>query len=135
MKNSHLRHISGRRAMLLGLSFALTLSVACGSDENKDEFDTVDVVENTDIDEVPKVELPEGVAVPIDLVEHLADAPAPVAGSMKVYQLEEGDAVPTSEVAEARAGDWVLENDRVKLFVERAKRAMSPCPYLSLIHI
>lgn len=118
--------------MLLGLIVAISLSVACGSDDKDDDFDTVDVVDNSDVDDVdeaPGVELPEGVAVPIDLVEHLADAPDAAAGSMKVFQLQEGDAVPTSEVAEARAGDWVLENDRVKIYVEGVKRAMSPCPY------
>src|SRR5690554_5039704 len=129
MEISYLRQVCGRRAMLIGLIFAISLSVACGSDDKNDDFDTVDVTDNSDVDEVPEVVLPEGVAVPIDLVEHLADAPAAAAGSMKVFQLKEGDALPTSEVAEARAGDWVLENDRVKLYVEGVKREMSPCTY------
>lgn len=116
--------------MLLGLIFSMSLSVACGSDE-EEKFDPIDVVDagEGDTGEVTKVELPDGVAVPIDLSEFLEGAPTGEAGTLGVYELKEGDDRPTNEIAESRPGDWVLENDRVKLFVEGAKRAMSPCPY------
>ncbi len=71
--------------------------------------------------------LPDGVAVPLDLTPYLGQAHSQ--GTSQLYKVQSTDELADGVVVEARPGDWVLENDRVKLFVEGADRAMSPCPW------
>jgi hypothetical protein len=111
----------------------VSLLAATGCEEPNDQsFPTTDIDSDigSDIDQTDTTQgglIPEGVSVPIDLAGYLEDGSSQA--SVSLYQVESEDELAEGPAVEARPGDWVLENDRVRLFVEHVDRAMSPCPW------
>lgn len=66
--------------------------------------------------------------VPLDLAPYL-DAPQGATANAKVYQAQDTESLPKGIVALGKLGDWILENEHVKVVIETEQRAMSPCPY------
>lgn len=66
--------------------------------------------------------------VPIDLSPYTSDAP-PSQIKAKLFEAAGPQDIPEGIVALGRAGDWVLENEHIKVVIETEQRAMSPCPY------
>ncbi|WP_168210462.1 CehA/McbA family metallohydrolase [Persicimonas caeni] len=103
----------------------LTMGATCGSDSNEN-FPLIDAGGDVKSD-IGDTSPSTRVAVPIALDDYLEDNES--TDTVKVYQVESNDELADGPVTEARVGDWVLENGRVKLFVEGTDRAMSPCPW------
>jgi hypothetical protein len=108
---------------------ALLLLATTACDEASDEgFPLIDAgsdLGHTDTSESGLI--PDDVSVPIDLAGYL-EGPSSQ-GSASIWQVDTVDQLAEGPTVEARPGDWVLENDRVRLFVEHTDRAMSPCPW------
>jgi hypothetical protein len=105
------------------------LGSACEPDAKDDLLPdaTVDTADEpadvVDADDGPSYD----VAVPISIEEYFQQRDSD--DTVSVYRVESEDQLAPGPAVESRVGDWVLENSRVKLFVEGADRAMSPCPY------
>lgn len=68
-----------------------------------------------------------GPRVQIDLAPYL---PAPSGAQVaRIFQLQDDNAPFSGPVVSARVGDWVIENDVIRVAIEADKRAMSPCPW------
>lgn len=123
--------------MLLGASLLIGGLIGCER-ELDERFPTIDPTPvdkgadagRSDIDEDPEdPEIPDEVSVPLELGEYIGAVDPAEPGAMRVYQLDSADELPSGPMVEARPGDWVMENDRLKVFIEGLDRAMSPCPY------
>src|SRR5690554_932103 len=85
--NSPGRGLSARGLILFGLIAAACLAASCSAETEEDDFALIDATSQTDIlpeadaNDGREIEMPEGVAVPIDLREYLADATPAPAGS------------------------------------------------------
>ena len=70
---------------------------------------------------------PPGERVALDLTPHLPPAGGSAVAS--IVQLETDDAPFSGDVSTGRTGDWMLQNDVIRVLIEGDKRAMSPCPW------
>ena len=70
---------------------------------------------------------PDEKRVVIDLSGYLPEPGANPRASVR--QLESDDAPFSGSVIMGRTGDWILENERIRVLIEGDKRAMSPCPW------
>jgi hypothetical protein len=115
-------------------------SGAAPVEDQGDERDVVaDVVEDATPDatpdvvadvvaDVPDVERPEaGARVEIALEPWLEGGQGE--GPVRIYAAASGEDLLGGEVTQGRVGDWVLENERVRLVVEGDDRAIGPCPW------
>jgi hypothetical protein len=99
----------------------------CSSDEQTAEFPLVDASSREQDSAEQPTPTPEEVAVPIALDDYLEAGSS--GARARLYQVESDDQLAEGPVVEARVGDWVMENDRVRLFLQGLDRAMSPCPW------
>jgi hypothetical protein len=72
--------------------------------------------------------VPGEVPVEVDLAPYLTPLPG-AAGRASVRVAAGPDDLLTGPSAQGRAGDWVLENERVRFVIERAARVIGPCPW------
>ncbi len=69
-----------------------------------------------------------GAPVGIDLRPWLGPGPNPAA-TARVFESASPDDLVPGEALLGRVGDWVMENDRVRVVIERDERVIGPCPY------
>ena len=143
-----------RNRMVYGVLFGALTLIACGDPERRlpgtvtqrpdlgvvtDQDPGVDSGDRLDADafgdggvdqgEMPPPYAPQpGVPVEVDLTPYLE----PVAGSSQgatVFESTSRSQLLSGALAHGSPGDFVLENEHVRVVIERATRAMSPCPY------
>lgn len=128
------------RWMPFALIGALTFAGCDDSDTEPDPSDTGTV--NTDmgdlfdggapVDTGVEVDLgprpAPGTRVDIDLAEWLTPVEGG-AGNARVFVSQSADDLVPGQAATGKVGDWVLENDKVRLIVEADERVMGVCPY------
>jgi hypothetical protein len=118
-----------------------------GTDASVVDARRLDEVPDTSIDKVPDIsadisppppdtsapdarldEVPVTSQVEVDLAPYLAPLPGAAGRATVRIAAGPGDLL-TGAAAQGRAGDWVLENERVRFVVERAARVIGPCPW------
>ena len=67
-------------------------------------------------------------AVEVDLGTWMREKPPRTSGA-RAYRVTRQEQLNDGPVSRARVGDYVLENDRIRVFVERFDESMTPCPY------
>lgn len=118
----------------LSLTASLMFVCACSNPDSSDpEFPTIKVdMRVPDSGPVSDLDpgdmtVPSEARVELDLAPYLGEPGGNAVA--RVWQLESDDAPFSGSVVTGRMGDWVLENDLVRVLIEGEKRAMSPCPW------
>ncbi len=125
------------KLLALLIAFALTLS-ACGREDPIDEPDTGEVDAGPDATDEPDADVGDdpdadageepdhGDRVPLDLRDYVVDvADSPV----NVYEVTDpADLIP-GDGASGQVGDFILENDVIRVLVEADRRSIGPCPW------
>ena len=108
------------------------LLAACSGDETSENFPPIEELDISIPDLGPEPEDDLGVdlgpsegRVLIDLKSRLR----PVEGEASVYQVDNEEELIGGGAAHGRVGDWVLENEHIRVLIEADDRVMNPCPY------
>ncbi len=94
-------------------------------DLGEDNDDAGDVSEDM-VSDLPRPE--PGSRVEVDLSGFVSGAPDPQ-NSVRLFQAAQAADLLQGDVAQGRLGDWVFENDHVRMVIEGDDRAIGPCPW------
>ncbi len=120
--------LSRSNSLAVLATIALLVAAGCSDDQAEEAFPLIDAASSED-DAAADADrpLPDEIAVPIELDDYISTERTDERASL--YKVESADQLADGPAVEARVGDWVLENDKVRLFVQGLDRAMSPCPW------
>lgn len=134
---------SPRSSVAFALCVLLVAITACSDDSSDSSFPGVEATEDSTDSPSDTTEAsnddsdgaddsgdvgPTSERVEIDL-EEFYEPRRPSESAVRARRVDDQTPLPGGANARARKGDFLLENDRIRVFVERFDEAMSPCPY------